>query len=287
MSAAGTAAPAADYCHDLVRDADKDRYLASLFAPDQLRPHLHALQAFNIELARVRDTTREPGLGEIRLQWWRDALDGIYGGAVPETPVAQALARAIERGDLPKHSLANMVEARRFDLYDDPMPDLGTLEGYLGETSSALIQLSALVLAGIDALAAAEASGYAGVAYGIAGLLRSIPIHRARGQCYVPRELLERRGSSVAQVLSGRLNTGTGLALAELRHHAAVRLGEARVAAASIPRKALPAFLPAGLTELYLARLGRRFFNPLRSVAEVPQLRKQMRLLRCAYADRF
>ena len=64
----------ADYCHDLVRAGDKDRYLASLFAPDELRPYLLALYAFNIEIARVRETVSEAALGEIRLQWWRDAI---------------------------------------------------------------------------------------------------------------------------------------------------------------------------------------------------------------------
>jgi len=275
------------YCHALVREADKDRYLASLFAPDELRPHVHALYAFNIELARVRETVSEPGLGEIRLQWWRDAVDDIYGGTVPDAPVPQALARAIEHADLPKHALANMVEARRFDLYDDPMPDLATLEGYLGETSSALIQLTALVLAGEDALPAARASGYAGVAYGLAGLLRSLPMQRARGQCYVPADFLLKRGTTPAQLLSGRLDTPLALVLAELRHHAAVRLGEARDHAADVPRKALPAFLPVCLTDGYLARLGRPGFNPLKSVAGMSQMRKQFRLLRCAFSNRF
>ncbi len=280
-------ASAEDYCQALVREQDKDRYLTSLLAPEALRPHIHALDAFNIELARIRETVSGPALGEIRLQWWQEAIDGIYCGVAPATPVTQALARAVERADLPKQALSNMIEARTFDLYDDPMPDLATLEGYLGETSSALIQLTALVLAGSDALGAATASGYAGVAYGIAGLLRSLPVHRSRGQCFIPADLLARHGSSPAHVLSGRLDQATEFALTDLRRHAAERLAEARGRRVEIPGKALPAFLHAGLADLYLAKLGQRGFNPLREIAEVSQLRKQLRLLRCAIWERF
>src|SRR5688500_7418967 len=98
----------AEYCHRLVRAADKDRYLASLFAPDPLRPHVHALYAFHLELARVREQVSDPQLGEMRLQWWRDAIEGIYGGATPDTPVARALARSVGHADLPKHAFVHM-----------------------------------------------------------------------------------------------------------------------------------------------------------------------------------
>lgn len=278
---------AADHCQRLVREFDRDRYLASLFVPDAFRPDVLALYAFNVELARVREQVSDPRLGEIRLQWWADAVEGIYASATLETPVIQALAGAIGRGNLPKSAFVRMMEARRFDLYDDPMPDMATLEGYLGETSSALIQLAALILLGSGASRVAEAAGLAGVAYGLTGLIRSIPIHRSRGQCYMPADLLARHGSSPAQLLSGRLDAATGAALAELRGHVAARLGEARGLRAEVPTVALPAFLPACLADLYLARLDRQGFDPLKSVVEVSQMRRQLRLLRCAYAGRF
>jgi 15-cis-phytoene synthase len=278
---------AQDYCRDLVREADRDRYLASLFAPDETRPHVQALYGFNIELTQARERTSDPALGEIRLQWWQDAVEDIYRGTTPAHPVLEALAPAIEHGGLPREAFRNMVEARRFDLYDDPMPDLATLEGYLGETSSALIQLSALVLAGADALGSAEAAGYAGVAFGIAGVLRALPVHRARGQCYVPRDLLENRGLAPGHVLSGRFDAAMNLVLTELRQRAETCLAEARARRFSVPLQALPAFLPASLTDLYLARLARPGFDPLHRVAEVSQLRRQWRLASSALFERF
>ncbi|MGQ0485140.1 MAG: phytoene/squalene synthase family protein [Hyphomicrobiales bacterium] len=245
-----------DYCQDLVRAADKDRFLAALFAPVEKRPLLMALYAFNLEIARVRQAVSEPQLGEIRLQWWLDTLDAIYAGGSAEHPVAEALARAVAAGGLPREALRNLVLAHRFDLYDDPMPSFADLEGYLGETSSALIQMAALILAGPGAQAAAEAAGLAGVAHGLAGLLRARPIHRARGQAYLP----------------------PGMDLTGAIQHARRRLAEARALRERIPVAALPAFLPASLTDLYLDRLERPGENALTRVAEVSQFRRQLRL---------
>jgi 15-cis-phytoene synthase len=270
--------PEDEHCAGLVRAADKDRWLAALFAPEGKRRHLLALSAFNIEIARVREIVSDPKVGEIRLQWWRDALDAIYANETPDHPTAKALAAAIVAGDLPRHALVNMIEARSFDLYDDPMPDLNALEGYLGENSSMLIQLGARVLAGDDALGAAEAAGLAGVAYGLAGLMRALPLHRARGQCYVPRAMLAARDLQPSQLIAGRDETAIGLVLKELRHHARKRLADAREKVWLVPKAALPAFLPVSLADLYLKRLDRLGPKAIAAVAEVPQWRRQWRL---------
>src|SRR5262245_54981761 len=101
----------AGYCFELVRAGDKDRYLASLFAPDDLRPGLLALYAFNIEVARIRETVSEVMLGEIRLKWWHDAIEGLYAGTRVGHPVIEALAPLISEADLPKQALLNMIAA--------------------------------------------------------------------------------------------------------------------------------------------------------------------------------
>ena len=124
------------YCEDLVRTADKDRFLASLFAPAELRRHLFALYAFNVEIARVREVVRTPMAGEIRLQWWRGALQGEGYGEVRANPVADALIDTIASYRLPVDPLLALIEARSFDLYDDPMPSLDALYGYARKTSS-------------------------------------------------------------------------------------------------------------------------------------------------------
>jgi phytoene synthase len=272
----------AEYCYELVRAGDKDRYLASLFAPDERRSGLLALYAFNIEIARIRETVSEVMLGEIRLKWWHDAIEGLYAGARVGHPVIEALAPLISEADLPKQALLNMIAARQFDLYDDPMPSLTALEGYLGETSSMLIQLAVMILARGQAPPLADASGLAGVAMGITGLLRSLPLARARGQCYIPNEMLERHGLSPAHLLAARNPEAIEVALAELRAHAARRLAEARAKVKAITPEVYPAYLPASLTSLYLARLAKLGVRSLTEIAEVPQWRRQWTLYRNA-----
>jgi len=84
------------HCENLLREGDKDRFLATLFAPADKRGPLFALYAFNHEVARVRETVREPLAGEVRLQWWRDAV-ASGGGEARAHPVAAALIDSIER----------------------------------------------------------------------------------------------------------------------------------------------------------------------------------------------
>ncbi len=235
---------AAGHCLELVRAADRDRFLASLFAPDSKRAALLALYAFDVEIAGVRNKVSEPALGEIRYQWWRDTIAAIYRGETSPHPVAQELARAIETGDLPQKPLQDLVKAREFDLYDDPMPDVATLEGYLGETSSALIQMASLILVGPEANASAEAAGLAGVAYGIARFIHV--------QKFMPLGF-------------------------DAKAHARMRLAESRALHHTLPRGALPAFLPASLTELYLDNAG----------AEISGFRRQLRLWWSARRERF
>ena len=69
-----------DQCEALVRAADKDRFLATLFAPARYSRALFSLYAFNVEVARIRELAREPMPGEIRLQWWRDVFSAAGGG---------------------------------------------------------------------------------------------------------------------------------------------------------------------------------------------------------------
>src|SRR5262245_16460487 len=79
------------YCASLVREVDRDRYLATLFAPAEKRDALSALYAFDAEISRVRDLAREPMPGEIRLQWWREVLQGERGSEAAANPIAAAL----------------------------------------------------------------------------------------------------------------------------------------------------------------------------------------------------
>ena len=116
------------YCAELVRAADRDRYIATLFAPAEHRGALHALYASNVEITRVRELAREPLAGEIRMQWWSDVLAGERREEAGANPVAAALIETIARHGVAADKLADLIEARRFDLYDEPMASIADLE---------------------------------------------------------------------------------------------------------------------------------------------------------------
>jgi len=87
------------YCGALVQSQDPDRFLLAQFAPFERREVLYALFAFNHEIAKTREVVSETQLGLIRLQWWREAIEGVYNGEVLEHEVVKALANAIQMYD--------------------------------------------------------------------------------------------------------------------------------------------------------------------------------------------
>lgn len=262
-----------------LRDVDADRYLATLYAPADRRGDLATLHLFNAEIAAIRDRIHEPLPGEIRIQWWRDAIaTGDAGGH----PLATALLGVIDRHRLPGHAFDRMLEARVFDLYDDPMPTRADLEGYLGDTASALIQLAALVLDRDAAPAFAEAAGHGGCAQGIAGILRLLPRHRARGQCYLPADMLGAVGADPASIVSASDRAAAGRAVA-----AAVSLGREHwqrfaTAARGMPQALRPAFLPLAPVPAYLDAAASPGGRAIDRPAGISALRRHAAILRRA-----
>src|SRR4029453_10196078 len=134
-----------------------------------------------------------------------------------------------------------------FDLYDDPMETRTSLEGYAGETASALIQLASLVLSAEEAAKSAEAAGHAGVAQAIAGMLLLMPLHRHRGQLYIPLEILSATGLDRDAFLAGEDKPRVSAAIEAFAGLARDHLPTARKVA--IPHTVFPAFLPVVLAE--------------------------------------
>src|ERR1700681_4335702 len=97
-----------------VRRADPDRYFSALFAPAAVRPHLMTLYAFNHEVARVAETVRQPMMGEIRLEWWRETLEGARNGAPRNHDVARALAALFAACAVPFELFGAILDARAF-----------------------------------------------------------------------------------------------------------------------------------------------------------------------------
>ncbi len=274
------------YCAEMVQRLDKDRFLTALFAPEPARSHLFALYAFNLEVARTREQVSEPMIGEIRLQWWRDAVEAIYQGTPPEHEVVQALALAVRETGLERSLLDRLINARGFDLYDDPMTSMDALMTYVEESSSCLM-LAALSVLGMDASdASSDAAKKSGQAWGLVGLLRALPLHLQRQQKFLPEDILTTHGITWDQLSSDSDLDTVHATVGDVADVARIAAKEGRLAARSLPSNALPALLPASLVPLYLKRYARQDFDPRTESPEVPVFRKQLTLVKHALLRR-
>jgi len=273
MSAADATIAQAAYCADLVRSHDFARYAASLFVPAMQRRGLLSLYAFNVEIIRVRDAVSQALPGEIRLQWWRDLLEGTGHGGVEGNPVAAELLRAIGQWTLPVELLSHLIDEHAFDLYNDPMPTLVAFEGYANDTSAALYALAAQIMgppsAEIDHLAR-----HAGLADGFAQVIAALPRDAARRQLFVPVQLLQAHGSSEAEVFAGKQTPQLRAALDQLIGEARQHLQTAFELLGDVPRPVRPAFLPLAVVRHELARMARADADPF-----VPHMPSRLRTL--------
>ena len=267
----GSAPDSAAFCADQVRSHDFVRYASTLFVRPERRRALLALYAFNVEITRVREQISQPLPGEIRLQWWTDMLAGAGHGGVEGNPIAAELLLAIRNHYLPVDRLARLVEEHQFDLYNDPMPTMAALEGYLSDTSSALLVLAAQTVGQrpdeIDHLAR-----HAGLAQGIARVIATLPFDASRRQLFVPLQVLERHGSGAEQVFAGKQTPGVRGALDELVADARTHLKTAFSLLRDIPPAARTVFLPLAMAERDLVRMARADNDPF-ALHVTPRLR--------------
>lgn len=262
-------------CEETVRRSDPDRYFAGLFAPPHVRPLLFALYAFNHEVARVGELNREPLLGAIRLQWWREAVVEAREGQPRAHPAAIGLVEIFSRGALQTEPFEALIDAREFDLSAEAFPDPGALESYCEATSSGLMRIAARILG--DASGASQFLRHAGIVFALTGLLRAVPHHASRRKLYLPADLLENAKVAAEDVFAGKSSSGLSRTLLDVSARARAHFVEARKERPQM--RELLAALPAAVSPLYLRRIGTAGFNPFRDTTDIALFRRQLALL--------
>jgi 15-cis-phytoene synthase len=223
----------------LVRRHDPDRFLTALFAPPDRRDALLTLYAFNHELARAREAVSEPPLALIRLQWWREVVEGAHR----RHELAEPLRAAVDGGALHRADLLPLIDAREAEV-EPVFETLADWRHYVCRGAGGVAVAAGRLLGAPDP----ETLRPLGAAYGIAGLLRSIPVHSRQGRCLLPVDILAEYGlapedvvaqPSVAQAVEQRL-----------AHEGLMLLRRVR-----LPRRAIAAVLPAVLARRDLRRV--------------------------------
>lgn len=261
MSNADGDKASAAFCAELVRSHGFARYASTLFVPSDQRRALLAIYAFNVEISRVREQVSQPLPGEIRLQWWTDMLAGSGHGDVEGNPVAAELLLAIRSCRLPVERLSRLIDEHQFDLYNDPMPTMAALEGYINETACALFSLGTEI-AGCQSDETEHLARHAGLAQGIAQVIAALPHDAARRQLFVPLQLLQQHGSGMEEVFAGKETPKLRAVLNQLIAEAQQHLKTAFALLASVPREARPIFLPLALVRRDLQRMSRADNDP-------------------------
>jgi phytoene synthase len=261
MSRLDASTGAAEFCADLVRTHDFGRYASTLFVPAAQRRELLAIYAFNVEVSRVHQQVSQPLPGEIRLQWWTDMLAGASHGGIEGNPVAAELLRVIQSRPLPIERLSRLVSEHQFDLYNDPMPTMAALEGYLNDTSSALFSFAAAVT-GETSEEIEHLARHAGLAQGIAAVMTRLPLDASRRQLFLPQQVLEHHGSGIEEIFAGKENPKIRAALDQLASEARKHLKMAMTLLATAPQEKRRVFLPLAWVDQDLKRMSRADNDP-------------------------
>ena len=260
-----------------VRAADPDRYFATLFAPAAQRPYLFAFYAFNAELARVAENVREPMLGEIRLEWWRETVEAAAKGVSRNHDVARGLTALFAERNLAVPDFEALIAARAFDSSPDHLADFAALENYIVSTGGAVMRLAARILVGDSAPGIQQGLRDASLAYGLTGLLRALPFHSTRHKLYLPLDLLAALDLTPEAFFHLAKNDSR---LEAVVRQVSLKAWDAFAAARRAPKPgaALAAVLPTSLVPVYLRKLS--------SGKDVPIHRRQMALLSAAMRKR-
>ena len=272
---------------DEARRADPDRWLVARFAPAETRERLVALYAFHAEIARVRETVSDPLLGEIRLAWWREAVEEIYAGAPPRRhPVVAALAAALTaRSRRPdQDQLLALIDARARDLETERFADIAAVEAYADSTAGALTVLAG-DLCSEDALSPANVGALrtGGRAWGLAGLVGALPAHVGQGWITLPAEIAADR---VTRAVGERDGEALRACAAPLLDAAERALDEARRELADLAPALWPAFGYLALAGPRLRRVRRGGSDVFDEFGRVRPLGDRLKLVAAAARGR-
>jgi 15-cis-phytoene synthase len=271
------AASSADVVRLAARAHERDRYLSALLAPRAARDDLIALAAFAGEIARIPAMVREPMAGEIRLQWWRDALEALERGEKSGHPVADAVGAARLRHRLPNSLLQGIIDAHTIGLYEEPLADDRALWSFLANTEGAMFALGLRVL-GRGGNGWPSVADAAGRAYGLARALMELPALLAQGRTLLPASRLQAAGLSPADLEAGVAADRLRPVIRDLAEEARRQLAKARDGWRRLTGAERAALLPLALVEPYLRALERPGLDLLREPAEILPLRRVWRL---------
>lgn len=257
-----------DVVYAAARTGEPDRFAAALLAPRSARDDLVALAAFAGEVRKIPQQVREPHMGEIRLQWWRDALSDGLVGRRSGNPVADTFAASMRAHALPVSLVSDHLDAYAHALYADAPADEAALQLEWQLKEGVLFGLAARILGAGTAEGEANLIGQAAQAYGAMHAALELPYNLARGRWPLP--------SSGESETETRENAPA--ALTALIGRARMHLTQARPQFRTSSKALRTAVLPLALVEPYLAALEKPGHDAAHDIANIAPLTRMTRL---------
>ncbi len=244
------------YCAGLVERHNRDRFLTALFAPVGVRERLMTLYAFNVEIARIRETVTEPMIGQMRLQWWRDTITAISEGkgSPKGHPVAEPLGDLVEGMKLSSSYFYDLLAAREQDMADDPPGTVDDLVEYCRGTSAAVSHL-ALEALGVRDEATHSAAEDVGIAWALTGVARAVHFYAAAGRTLLPHDSLMAHNLALQDLQDPKTSGPAQEIVRDVCKLAQKHVEAAREKRRTIDLRGLPILLPATIAAAYLKTL--------------------------------
>lgn len=245
-------------CADMVEKDDHDRYLTTLFVSKEMRRSLNALYAFNIEVAKTLETTKETMIGELKLQWWRDALEAAKQGTIREHPVIIELAPIIINKTISVDGMMHIINARSRELTSSQPSSLKHLIEYCRYTAGALNKLAFQIIADRPSDIALKHVEQIGIAWGLIGIIRAISFHASNSRCSIPVDLMKAANINEQQLYKGSFSPELKDVIRQIADTAEEHLRDNEESMMKMHRNG---FLLAPIATSYLHRLKRQDYD--------------------------
>ena len=255
-------AESARFITDLVQREDRDRYLVAMFAPPAARSELMGLYAFNAEVARIREVTSEPLIGQMKLEWWREVIIAIYeGGQVPQgNPVVESLKEIVDFHNLSRVHFDELLNSRADDMLEEAPKDLLALESFAEGTSARLLWL-ALEILGVRDESSVAAARHVGIAWSLTGIIRAVLFHARVNRTMLPQDLMVANDLAGQAALMQKNANKISQVVKDIGAVARLHLERAGTYQADVDRRAVPALLLGTLTNQYLEGVVKRGYD--------------------------
>lgn len=274
-------------CGRIVRDLDRDRYLTAVIAPPEIREALFALYAFNVEVAKTREMVSEPMMGQIRLQWWRDSIDGVYEGNERRHEVVTPLGKTVRRHGLERDEFFHIIDSRERDLAEAPPATLAELERYAEDSAGTLLLLALRIAVPGSPGEAEKAARDIGTAWALIGIARAVPFLARSRTTLLPDDLVAETGVEKGLLWELKAHPGLSRAVEILCAKATERLRAARAVRRDVPKPALPILRSTAILDSHLKVLKRADHNPFDARVVLGSPLRQWRLMVYALLGRY